>query len=248
MMSSIDEVAGGIILWKDRVRNSIPNLFTFGNLYCGFLAIVMAAKGDFQNATLLIVIAMMLDSLDGRLARMLGVAGDFGKELDSLADIVTFGVAPAMMAYYTYFYEFGEIGLLISALFPLFGAFRLARFNLSATNVASAYFSGVPITVAGGILAVVTLFSGRMNDLMVPLVFTGLAFLMVSRVKIPSFKDIPVPRHTFVITFTLLYVTYVMIARNNEWSTFWFVAVPLYIAFLLFSFIKKKKQKQHSNG
>ena len=85
-------------MWKERIRSWVPNSFTFGNLFCGVVAIVYAARGDFSNATLLIIIAMMLDSLDGRLARMLGVAGDFGKELDSLADIVTFGVAPAMLA------------------------------------------------------------------------------------------------------------------------------------------------------
>ncbi|MCT4784163.1 MULTISPECIES: CDP-diacylglycerol--serine O-phosphatidyltransferase [Exiguobacterium] len=228
-------------MWKERIRSWVPNSFTFGNLFCGVIAIVYAASGDFSNATLLIIIAMMLDSLDGRLARMLGVAGDFGKELDSLADVVTFGVAPALLAYYTFFIDYGNYGLFFAALFPLFGAYRLARFNLSATNVTASYFSGVPITAAGGLLAVVTTFGDRISELLTPIFFTGLALLMVSRVRIPSFKEVPLPRHSFIITVSLVYLTYMIFARWKEWPSFWFIAVPFYILFIAFSFVKKRK-------
>ncbi|WP_368665701.1 phosphatidylcholine/phosphatidylserine synthase, partial [Pseudomonas sp. 2995-3] len=82
----------------------------------------------------------------------------FGKELDSLADIVTFGVAPSFLVYYTYFYQFDLLGFAVAGLFPLFGAYRLARFNVNTSKSSNNYFSGVPITAAGGILAILTLF------------------------------------------------------------------------------------------
>ena len=82
-------------------------MLTLGNLYCGFLSIGFAANGHFKNAAILIIIGVMLDSMDGRLARMLKADSTLGKELDSLADIVTFGVAPAFLIYYTYFNQFG---------------------------------------------------------------------------------------------------------------------------------------------
>src|SRR5574339_412502 len=107
-------------------------MLTIGNLYCGFLSIGFAASGEYKNAAILIIIGMMLDSMDGRLARMLKVNGALGKELDSLADVVTFGVAPSFLVYYTYFYQFGLLGLAVAGLFPLFGAYRLARFNISS--------------------------------------------------------------------------------------------------------------------
>jgi len=84
------------------IRRAIPNLFTLSNLFCGFISIVFTANGDFKNAAILILIGMMLDSMDGRLARMLNAQSEIGKELDSLADIVTFGVAPAILVYYAY--------------------------------------------------------------------------------------------------------------------------------------------------
>src|SRR5574342_31866 len=141
-----------------RFTKMIPNMFTLGNLYCGFLSIGFAANGQFNNAAILILIGMMLDSMDGRLARMLKADSQLGKELDSLADIVTFGVAPSFLVYYTYFHNFGILGTLVAGLFPLFGAYRLARFNISTDKSSLNYFIGVPITAAGGIMAILTLF------------------------------------------------------------------------------------------
>src|SRR6476469_4493311 len=131
---------------KMRFAKMIPNLFTLGNLYCGFLSVGFAAHSQYKNAAILIIIGMMLDSMDGRLARMLNVDSNLGKELDSLADIVTFGIAPSFLVYYTYFFHFGFLGLVVAGLFPLFGAFRLARFNISPKKSSLHYFVGVPIT------------------------------------------------------------------------------------------------------
>ena len=140
------------------MKKHIPNMLTLGNLLCGFLSIGCIITGDLRNATILIFIALMLDALDGRVARILGVSNEMGKELDSLADIVSFGVAPAFLAVHTYFNGFGQVGLLIAGLFPLFGAYRLARFNITDQAESVKYFKGIPITLAGGIVAFCVLF------------------------------------------------------------------------------------------
>jgi len=194
-----------------RLTKCIPNLFTLGNLYCGFLSIGFAASGQYKNAAVLILIGMMLDSMDGRLARMLKVDSNLGKELDSLADIVTFGVAPSFLVYYTYFFNFGILGLAVAGMFPLFGAYRLARFNIGTVKSSMHYFVGVPITAAGGILALLTLFGGKLPNIITTVIFTALCFLMVSRIRIPSLKEIPLPKYGTIVTLflgCLLYLIY----------------------------------------
>ncbi|WP_088041998.1 CDP-diacylglycerol--serine O-phosphatidyltransferase [Bacillus sp. EAC] len=226
------------------IRRSIPNLFTLGNLYCGFLSIGFAADGQVRNAAILILIGMMLDSMDGRVARVLGVQSQLGKELDSLADIVTFGVAPSYLVYCTQFSNEGILGLAIAGLFPLFGAYRLARFNVTPISTSLKYFTGVPITAAGGLVAFLTLFGNRIPQIVIITVFVALAFLMVSKIKIPSFKDIPLPKYTTIITLFLGYALYlVWNAKKNEWPFFLYMAIPLYIFFIFFQFFKSKKKQ-----
>ncbi|WP_110927305.1 CDP-diacylglycerol--serine O-phosphatidyltransferase [Bacillus massiliglaciei] len=217
---------------------SIPNLFTLGNLFCGFLSIGFAANGQYNNAAILILIGMMLDSMDGRLARMLKVESNLGKELDSLADIVTFGVAPSFLVYYTYFFHFGLLGLIVAGLFPLFGAYRLARFNIGTSKTSLNYFIGVPITAAGGILALLTLFGDRLPNIITTVIFTALCFLMVSRIRIPSFKEIPLPKYGTIVTLfigCLLYVIYR--GTYQQFPYLIYIATPLYIAYLAYRFI-----------
>lgn len=220
-------------------------MFTLGNLYCGFLSISFAAAGSYKNAAILILIGMMLDSMDGRLARMLDADSTLGKELDSLADIVTFGVAPSFLVYYTYFYQFDLWGIIVAGLFPLFGAYRLARFNITPSKVSMDYFVGVPITAAGGILAILTLFGDLIPNIVTTVVFMSLAFLMVSRIKLPSFKSVPLPKYGTIVTLflgALLYVIYR--GTYKEFPYLIYIAVPLYIAFVAYRFVKKKSKKK----
>ncbi|MFD2444255.1 CDP-diacylglycerol--serine O-phosphatidyltransferase [Bacillus sp. CGMCC 1.16607] len=229
-----------------RLIKSIPNMLTLGNLYCGFLSIGFAANGQFKNAAILVLIGMMLDSMDGRAARMLKVDSTLGKELDSLADVVTFGVAPSFLVYYTYFYQFGLLGLAVAGLFPLFGAYRLARFNISTDKSSLNYFIGVPITAAGGILALLTLFGDKIPNIITTVVFTGLCFLMVSRIRIPSFKEIPLPKYGTIVTLflgSLLFVIYKK-GTHGQFPYLIYIATPLYIAYLLYRFVKGKNKKQ----
>jgi CDP-diacylglycerol---serine O-phosphatidyltransferase len=227
-----------------RLIKTIPNMFTLGNLYCGFLSIGFAASGQYKNAAILILIGMMLDSMDGRLARMLKVNGALGKELDSLADVVTFGVAPSFLVYYTYFYQFDLLGLMVAGLFPLFGAYRLARFNISSDKSSLNYFIGVPITAAGGILALLTLFGDRIPSILTTVVFTGLCFLMVSRIRIPSFKEIPLPKYGTIVTLFVGSLIFVIYRETKEQFPYLiYIAIPLYVAYLLYRFVKGKNKK-----
>ncbi|MFC4321959.1 CDP-diacylglycerol--serine O-phosphatidyltransferase [Litchfieldia salsa] len=225
------------------LRRSIPNLFTLSNLYVGFLSIFFAANGDFKNASTLILIGMMLDSMDGRLARMLNAQSELGKELDSLADVVTFGVAPAVLVYYVSFSNHGMIGLLVAGMFPLFGAFRLARFNVTSKN-STRYFTGIPITAAGGLLTFIVMLKPWIPSIVITTSFVILALLMVSKIKIPSFKDVPLPKYGTIITILfglMLYYVY----RSSDFPYFIYFAVPLYVLYIGYRF-RKSKGKQKS--
>ncbi|MBE4908347.1 CDP-diacylglycerol--serine O-phosphatidyltransferase [Bacillus luteolus] len=223
-------------------KRYIPNALTFGNLFCGFLSLGYIINQDIRNATILIFIAMMLDALDGRAARILGVSNDFGKELDSLADIVSFGIAPAFLAIYTYFVDYGMAGMVIAGVFPLFGAYRLARFNLTSTNEPSKYFRGIPITFAGGLVAFLVLFYKVIPVPIFAVIYFVLGILMASSFKIPSFKDIPLPKYSFLVTIFLLYMTY-LITKSKNVPIFFYVALGTYILFILLRFVKEKEIK-----
>lgn len=226
-----------------RFTKSIPNIVTLGNLYCGFLSIGFATNGQFKNAAILIMIGMMLDSMDGRLARMLNADSALGKELDSLADIVTFGVAPSFLLYCTYFYQFGLLGFAVAGLFPLFGAFRLARFNIS-TKSSQNYFVGVPITAAGGIVAVLTLFGNIIPNIITTVIFTALCFLMVSKIRIPSLKEVPLPKYGTIVTIFLGCLVYVIYKETyGRFPYLIYIAAPTYIVYLFYQFLKKKREK-----
>ena len=203
-----------------------------------------SAQGDYKNAAILILIGMMLDSMDGRIARMLHVESELGKELDSLADIVAFGVAPAMMAYYAYFSDFGKIGMAVAGLFPLFGAYRLARFNINAVKSSLKYFTGVPITAGGGLLTLLTLFHGRMPGYIFVIAFLVICYLMVSTTKIPSLKEVPLPKYGIIITLFLGYAIFLVFRKeHHRFPYFIYVAIPLYVAFIGYQLVRSNKRK-----
>ncbi len=132
---------------KKRITKSfIPNLLTLVNLFSGFAAIVYATVGNYEKAALFILIAAIFDMLDGLVARLINAASEFGAELDSLCDVVSFGVAPSFMLYQIYFYQLNETGMLIASLPALTGALRLARFNVQMVSLEDKkFFKGLPI-------------------------------------------------------------------------------------------------------
>lgn len=168
----------------------LPHLFTLLNLTCGIYSIILTAQQEFALAALLIGGALVADGLDGRIARLVRVDGEFGKELDSLADVVAFGAAPAILAYETALHHLGPIGLALTALFPVCGALRLARFNIIKT---SGFFRGLPITVAGTLVAAMVFYyqdTRFIGTLLLPAAMLILAFLMVSTIPYPDFKKV----------------------------------------------------------
>ena len=112
----------------------LPNLFTASSIFVGVISIVEASQSHFVLASWLILLALIFDGLDGRIARMTNTTSQFGVEFDSLADIISFGIAPAMILYFFVGHEFGRFGILVSALYVIFGAIRLARFNISTAK------------------------------------------------------------------------------------------------------------------
>ena len=131
----------------------LPNMFTTAALFAGFYAIVAGMKGFFDNAAMAIYIAMILDALDGRVARLTNTQTDFGAQLDSLSDMVSFGVAPALVIYSWALGHLGKLGWLAAFVYAVAGALRLARFNVQAGNADKRYFQGLPIPAAAGVIA-----------------------------------------------------------------------------------------------
>jgi len=172
-------------------RSFIPNIFTLLNMFSGFLAILQIIEGHYITAIALIMAAMVFDSLDGSVARLLQQQSDFGVEFDSLADIVSFCVAPAVLVNTLFVADLGFIGAIISFFPLLFGGIRLARFNLGATPAKKAYFKGMPvpamaITIGSYIWFNLTVFGNYGNPKIVLPFVVVLSFMMVSNIRFTS--------------------------------------------------------------
>lgn len=172
----------------------LPSLFTLANLFCGYACVVYSMRGEFETAAPFVGIAVILDMLDGRIARMTGTASAFGLQLDSLADVISFGMAPAIMTFAWGLEPLGRLGWAAGFVFVTGGATRLARFNIQA-GTDKRYFVGMPIPAAAGIpAATVWNYPQGLNDYQSALPALALmlvpAFLMVSTIRFRSFKTI----------------------------------------------------------
>ncbi|SHF09171.1 CDP-diacylglycerol---serine O-phosphatidyltransferase [Seinonella peptonophila] len=180
------------------IARALPSCFTVGNLFLGIIAIILAFRSEWQFAAIMVIIGMLLDGLDGRVARMLKTESEFGKELDSLSDVITFGVAPAIIMYVSVFQYGGPEQWFLTAIFPICGALRLARFNVQESE--PGFFTGLPITAAGGILATVALYNDYMgSDYLLMSAVLLLSYLMVSQIKYPAFKKVGFPKIFYVV-------------------------------------------------
>jgi len=173
----------------------LPNLFTAASIFTAVVAITAAIDGDFEKSAWLIFLSLVFDGLDGRIARLTHTTSKFGVEFDSLADIVAFGVAPAILLYFYIGHDYGRFGTLVMGLFIIFGAIRLARFNVMSPNVDPTVFIGVPIPTAAIFVSIWVLMFIRYESLneysWLLLVGTLLvSLLMVSNIRYPSFKKI----------------------------------------------------------
>lgn len=177
-------------------RFLVPNAVTLGNMFCGFLCTIYAASGRFEKAVIAIALALLLDGLDGRVARKLNATSKFGVEFDSFSDLVSFGVAPALLMYHWCFRPVAdEFGVLITFIFTLCAASRLARFNIASENLKS--FCGLPTPGAAAMVAAIVNFSPEWSNPKVQVAFCtvlmlSLAYLMVSKVEFLSIKLVTV--------------------------------------------------------
>lgn len=197
----------------------LPSLFTIGNILLGFYAIVCGFRGNFGQAAVMIFVAGILDGLDGRIARMTGTDSDFGREYDSLADVLTFGMAPAVLSYTALAGQtYGRFAWLVPLFFLVCVATRLARFNVQTTSIDSRSFVGLPAPAAAGSIAALMLFfhdRGLTGAMGIPLLTSLmlLGILMVSTFRYPSFKKFDLRRRwsyrmVLPITAALLIVGY----------------------------------------
>ncbi len=184
---------------RPRVRRGVsllPSLFTMGNMFCGYSCILYSLKGDFESAAPYIGISIVLDMLDGRIARLTGTSSEFGLQLDSLADAISFGVAPAILAYAWGLEPLGRLGMFSGFLFVSAAVLRLARFNVqSATGGDKRYFVGMPSPAAAGVpAATVYMFSDGVTDYRAAWAVLAMvlvpAVLMVSTIRFRSFKTL----------------------------------------------------------
>jgi CDP-diacylglycerol--serine O-phosphatidyltransferase len=175
----------------------LPNFFTAASIFTGFYAISLSLAHAFTPAAWFIFLALVFDGLDGRVARLTNTASHFGVEFDSLADIVAFGVAPALLIYLYVGENYGRAGIAVSALFIIFGAVRLARFNVMTSRIEPSVFIGLPIPTAAIMVSLAVLLLEQYPQLhewkvlLLPLGI-ALAVLMVSNIRYPSFKKMNV--------------------------------------------------------
>ncbi|MBD5164640.1 CDP-diacylglycerol--serine O-phosphatidyltransferase [Helicobacter sp.] len=186
----------------------LPNFFTGASIYIGILAVAYAFVERFELACWLVLVSLIFDGLDGRVARLTGTTSKFGVEFDSLADVVAFGVAPAMILFFYGGFHYGKFGVVVAGLYVVFGAIRLARFNVTTNNNEPNVFIGLPIPSAAVFVVSWLLFEMELSKqypqypesiFLLPLMVTSLiiAFLMVSNVRYPSFKKMSFEKISF---------------------------------------------------
>jgi len=172
----------------------LPNILTSASIFTGILSIVKSIHGDFIDASWLIFLSLIFDGLDGRVARLTNSCSKFGLEFDSLADIVAFGVAPAVLVYMYAGVDFGRFGIVVMALYVIFGAIRLARFNVTSNINEPSVFIGVPIPTAAVFLALFVLLFQKYNlqslNSVLLIISLFVSLLMVSNIRYPSFKKV----------------------------------------------------------
>ena len=228
-----------------RGASILPSLFTTGNLFLGFWAIVRTLHGQYAEAAPLIFWAILLDVLDGRIARMTGTESEFGAELDSLADVVSFGVAPALLAYSWGFATLPRVGWLVAFLFVVCGALRLARFNVQKTVVDGRYFVGLPIPAAAApVAALVNVSPAGVDDKVQAVVWLALliviSFLMVSTFRYSSFKKFDLKSRRSYVNVVGIAVLLVVFMMHTDWSLlilatlFWLSGPVSYVVGILF--------------
>ncbi len=245
-----------IVADKKNARMILPNMLTLIGVCIGLTSIRFALDGKFELAIIAIIFAALIDGLDGRIARLIKGTSKVGKELDSLTDMISFGVAPAFVMYFWKLNTLERFGWLLCLVYVICVALRLARFNINSNQEASwrdNFFEGVP-SPAGGILVLSPLilslsgfnYVGLNYNVIVPTIFILTSFLLISKFPSYSFKKIVIPRRTtiFLLFGIVLFFGLILIYTFNVIA----ISVAIYvlllpISFLHFQKIKKKHEK-----
>jgi CDP-diacylglycerol---serine O-phosphatidyltransferase len=200
----------------------LPNLFTSASLFGGFYSIIASINGKYEAAAIAIIISAVFDCLDGRVARFTKTTSNFGTEYDSLADLVSFGVAPAILAYMWALEPFRRLGWLAACLYVICGALRLARFNAEKSTSDSSFFKGLPIPAAAICISSMVLFVNDINSLskirhmIIIFMIYFLSFLMVSSLRYYSFKEFNLKnQNPFNVLVAIILICIVVAYRPN---------------------------------
>jgi CDP-diacylglycerol--serine O-phosphatidyltransferase len=212
----------------------LPNLITTGSLFAGFYAIVASIDGRFYAAAVAILVSLVLDGLDGRIARITKSTSGFGVQYDSLADLVSFGVAPGILVYLWALKPYHQFGWVAAFLFVVCGALRLARFNVQQGSMDPRYFNGLPIPAAATMIATAIIFYYQIGEwaperhIYILAMIYLLSFLMVSNIKYMSFKKMELfRRHPF---HTLVAVVLIFVVVATAPNIMGFLLMAAYVA------------------
>lgn len=224
-------------------KSTIPNTATSLNVLSGFLAIIYASEGDFHLSALFIFIATFFDLIDGLLARLTKTASMFGVELDSLADVVSFGVAPSFLIYKAFFIDYGYPGILLSSLPLIFGALRLARFNVQVEDIKIKLdFFGLPIPISAITIASIILFYHNgvsvikpFNYIILPAIII-LSLLMVSNIRYNTLPKMKTLSLFSKVSIYLIAIFLLVLVYLTEGEAFFYIIV-FHILFGLFRHI-----------
>lgn len=203
----------------------LPNILTTFGLFAGFFAIVLATKGQYADAAVAIFIAMLWDGLDGRVARLTNTQSEFGEQYDSMADLVSFGVAPALLMYFYLFENLGKIGWIAAFIYVAAGALRLARFNTQIGVEDKRYFQGLPSPAAAALVAGMvwakemigpSVYDDQYLTVSAWIILVSAGILMVSNVRYYSFKEINFKGRS---SFKLLLLTTLILVVISLWPS-----------------------------
>ena len=213
----------------------LPNLLTTGNLLCGFWAIISVFQEQYYYAAVAILLASVFDAFDGKVAKLSGATSKFGMQYDSLADLVSFGIAPALLAFSWALRPYGKFGWLAAFTFVACGAIRLARYNVMASAGETKYFKGCPIPVAAAMIALTILLylrlveTGWIKDVVILVMIYVLAFLMVSNIRYYSFKELGLAKRKPLSSFVFVVLSLIVIVMEPV------VVLSAFVLFYVFS-------------
>ncbi len=222
-------------------RAVVPSLFTVLNMFCGFLSVIHSSEGDYVSASWFIILAAGFDAFDGIMARITKSSSEFGVQIDSLSDVVSFGAAPAFLAYRLSLSSLGSMGVLLSSLVMIFGGLRLARFNVQLSGFDKEFFLGLPIPASAITIASFTLSFGTPGvglspaaTALLPYMMVCLSLLMVSKVRydtLPRISRRAIRKEPWKFLFAVLAVIVVVVTGGSA-------VFPLLLLFIVLGIIR----------